>query len=109
MAVEDGSLLAGEFPDRQLRMVQIRVDLHRAELLADRQLVAAGEERFRIAPLQHEVIMEKCWMSPALKRWMIIFSNSFFLNGEMRVFDMKPIFQIKSKTILGRMLRRWKR
>jgi hypothetical protein len=52
VAIEDGSVLAGEIPLRQLRMVQVWVDLHRDELLADWELAVAGDEPFRIAPLQ---------------------------------------------------------
>ncbi len=52
IAVEDGRLLAGEIPARQLRMVQVWIDLHREELLADWDLVCSGEQPFRIAPLQ---------------------------------------------------------
>ena len=35
LAIDDARLLAGELPPRQLRMVQVWVDLHREELLAD--------------------------------------------------------------------------
>jgi hypothetical protein len=52
VAIEDGRLLAGDFPPRQLRMVQVWVDLHRDELLADFDLAANGEEPYRILPLQ---------------------------------------------------------
>ncbi len=52
IALDDGRLLAGDFPPRQLRMVQVWVDIHRDELLADWELAVAGEEPFRIAPLQ---------------------------------------------------------
>ncbi len=52
VAIEDGSVLAGEIPPRQLRMVQVWVDIHREELLADWELAVAGDEPFRIAPLQ---------------------------------------------------------
>jgi hypothetical protein len=52
VAIEDGSVLAGEIPVRQLRMVQVWVDLHRDELLADWELAVAGDEPFRITPLQ---------------------------------------------------------
>ena len=52
VAIEDGSVLAGQFPPRQLRMVQVWVDIHRDELLADWELAVAGDEPFRIAPLQ---------------------------------------------------------
>ncbi|MBL0210527.1 MAG: DUF4160 domain-containing protein [Holophagaceae bacterium] len=52
ISIEDGRVLAGEFPPKQLRMVQVWVDLHRDELLADWELATNGEEPFRIAPLQ---------------------------------------------------------
>lgn len=52
ISIEDGCVLAGEFPPKQLRMVQVWVDLHREELLADWELATTGEELFRIAPLQ---------------------------------------------------------
>ena len=52
VAIDDGRLLAGDFPARQLRMVQVWVDLHRDELLADFDLAANGEEPYRILPLQ---------------------------------------------------------
>ena len=52
IAIEDGRLLAGDFPPRQLRMVQVWIDIHRDELLADWELVVAGEKPFRIAPLK---------------------------------------------------------
>jgi len=44
--------LAGELPARQLRMVQVWVDLHREELLADWALAKEGTEPFRIDPLK---------------------------------------------------------
>ena len=52
VAIEDGRLLAGEFPARQLRMVQVWIDIHRDELMADWELAVNGDEPFRIAPLQ---------------------------------------------------------
>lgn len=52
VAIEDGTVLAGDFPARQLRMVQVWLDIHKDELLADWELALAGEEPFRIAPLQ---------------------------------------------------------
>lgn len=45
-------MLAGEIPPKQLRMVQVWIDLHQDELLADWELAVSGEEPFRIAPLQ---------------------------------------------------------
>ncbi|MFP4086798.1 MAG: DUF4160 domain-containing protein [Desulfobacteraceae bacterium] len=52
IAIEDGALLAGELPAKQLRMVQVWVDLHRDELLANWELAKEGIELFRIDPLR---------------------------------------------------------
>ncbi|MEI6652645.1 MAG: DUF4160 domain-containing protein [Chlorobiaceae bacterium] len=52
IAIDDGRPLAGSIPPRQLRMVQVWVDIHREELMADWELASAGEEPYRIAPLQ---------------------------------------------------------
>jgi hypothetical protein len=48
VAIDDGGLLAGDLNPRQLRMVQVWVDLHREELLANWELTQIGEEPFRI-------------------------------------------------------------
>lgn len=52
IALDDGSVLAGDLPPRQLRMVQVWIDIHREELLADWELAINGEEPYKIAPLQ---------------------------------------------------------
>ena len=52
IAIDDGRVLAGKFPPRQLRMMQVWIDIHRDELMADWELAVNGEEPFRIAPLQ---------------------------------------------------------
>ena len=52
IAIEDGRVLAGEIPPKQLKMVQAWVEIHRDELFADWELAVAGEEPYRIAPLQ---------------------------------------------------------
>jgi hypothetical protein len=52
VAIDDGALLAGDLPTLQLRMVQVWVDLHREELLADWELAKEGVEPFRIDPLR---------------------------------------------------------
>ena len=46
ISIEDGAVLAGDLPVRQLRMVQVWVDLHREELLADWELAKEGVEPF---------------------------------------------------------------
>lgn len=52
IAIEDGSMPGGDFPAKQLRMVQVWVDIHKEELMANWELVISGEEPFRVAPLQ---------------------------------------------------------
>ena len=52
IAIEDGRVLAGSLPLRQLKLVAAWVELHHDELLANWELVANGEEPFRIPPLQ---------------------------------------------------------
>lgn len=52
VAIEDGRLLDGDFPQRQLKLVRAWIEIHQDELYADWELAVAGEEPFRIAPLQ---------------------------------------------------------
>ncbi len=52
ISIEDGTVLAGDFPAKQLRMVIAWIDIHKDELMADWELAVSGEEPFRIAPLQ---------------------------------------------------------
>ena len=52
VAIEDGRVLAGAIPPKQLKLVQAWVELHKDELFADWELAVNGEEPFRIAPLQ---------------------------------------------------------
>ncbi len=52
ISIEDGVLLAGDLPTRQMRMTQVWIDLHREELLADWELAKEGIEPFRIDPLK---------------------------------------------------------
>lgn len=52
ISLEDGSILDGSFPSRQLKMVQAWIEIHREELQVDWELAVNGEEPFRIAPLQ---------------------------------------------------------
>lgn len=49
--IEDGEILAGELPRKQLRLVQAWIELHRDELQADWELAAAGENPYKITPL----------------------------------------------------------
>jgi len=52
LALDDARVLAGDLPPKQLRMVQVWIDIHRDELLADWELAVAGEDPYKIAPLQ---------------------------------------------------------
>lgn len=52
IAIDDGTVLAGELPAKQLRFVQTWIDIHKEELIADWELAVSGDEPFRIAPLQ---------------------------------------------------------
>lgn len=49
--IDDGEVLAGELPRKQLRLVQAWVELHRDELLANWELAVAGETPYKIDPL----------------------------------------------------------
>jgi len=52
IALDDGRILEGGLPPRQLKMVQVWIDLHQEELKLNWELAVNGEEPFRIAPLQ---------------------------------------------------------
>jgi hypothetical protein len=52
VAIDNGEVLGGELPPRQLKMVLVWMDIRKDELMADWELATAGEEPFRIAPLQ---------------------------------------------------------
>ncbi len=50
--IENGEILAGELPRKQLRLVQAWIELHRDELKADWELAANGENPYKIEPLR---------------------------------------------------------
>ncbi len=52
IAIDDGRVLAVSIPSKQLKMVQAWIEIHKDELFADWELAVAGEQPFRIAPLQ---------------------------------------------------------
>ena len=51
VAIEDGEILSGDLPRKQLRLVQAWIELRRDELLADWELAVSGEAPYKIAPL----------------------------------------------------------
>jgi hypothetical protein len=52
ISIEDGIVLAGSLPSRQLKMLQAWIEIHKDELYADWELAVSGEEPFRIEPLR---------------------------------------------------------
>ena len=52
ISIEDGAVLDGALPARQLKMVEAWIEIHKEELFVDWELAVSGEEPFRIAPLQ---------------------------------------------------------
>ena len=51
ISIEDGEVLAGKIPRKQLRLVQAWIELHRDELAADWALASSGELPYKIEPL----------------------------------------------------------
>lgn len=49
--IEDGEILAGQLPRKQLRLVQAWTELHQDELQADWELAVTGENPYKISPL----------------------------------------------------------
>ena len=45
-------LLEGSVSQKQLKMVQAWIEIHKEELVVDWELAVNGDEPFRIAPLQ---------------------------------------------------------
>lgn len=52
LSIDDGLLLEGILPPKQLKMVQAWIEIHKEELMVDWELAVNGDEPFRIAPLQ---------------------------------------------------------
>ncbi len=51
ISIEEGEILCGNLPKKQLRLVQAWIELHRDELRADWELAIQGENPYRIPPL----------------------------------------------------------
>lgn len=52
IAIEDGKIIAGEFPGNKLKLVEAWLEIHRDELIADWNIAAKGEQIFKIEPLR---------------------------------------------------------
>ena len=51
ISIDDGDILAGKLPRKQLRLVQAWIELHRDELIADWEISIGGENPYKIKPL----------------------------------------------------------
>jgi hypothetical protein len=52
ISIDEGLLLDGSLPKKQLKMVQAWIEIHKEELCVDWELAVNGDDPFRIAPLQ---------------------------------------------------------
>jgi hypothetical protein len=50
--IANGEILDGKFPQKQLKMVQAWIEIHKDELMADWDLAIAGEQPYKIEPLR---------------------------------------------------------
>jgi hypothetical protein len=50
-AIENGDVLTGNLPRKQMRLVQAWIELHRDELFADWEIALSGELPYKIDPL----------------------------------------------------------
>ncbi len=50
--IQSAEVLDGEIPQRQLRLVQAWIEIHRDELMADWSLALEGSAPFKIEPLK---------------------------------------------------------
>jgi hypothetical protein len=51
ISLDDGSVLDGSMPSKQLKLVQAWAEIHRDELFADWELASNGEQPYKIDPL----------------------------------------------------------
>ncbi|MGD9993625.1 MAG: DUF4160 domain-containing protein [Salinivirgaceae bacterium] len=52
LSIQDGDILQGHLPTRQLRLIQAWIEIHQEELLANWELCQNGEKPFQIDPLK---------------------------------------------------------
>ena len=48
----DGEILEGSIPKNKMKLLEAWIEIHKEELMADWQLLASGEQHFRIDPLK---------------------------------------------------------
>ena len=52
IAIADGTVLAGNLPPKQMKLVQAWMEIHKDELIADWELAVEGEQPYKIDPLK---------------------------------------------------------
>ncbi|MFM8331108.1 MAG: DUF4160 domain-containing protein [Candidatus Methylumidiphilus sp.] len=52
LAIPEGEILGGDFPNAKMKLVQAWIELHKDELVADWQLAVAGQQPYKIDPLR---------------------------------------------------------
>ena len=48
----EGEILEGSIPKNKMKLLEAWIEIHKEELLADWELLASGEQHFRIDPLK---------------------------------------------------------
>ena len=51
-SINDGTILAGKFPNKQTRIIQAWIEIHKDDLLIDWKLAVDGKEPLKIEPLR---------------------------------------------------------
>jgi len=51
-SIEDGSIIEGKMPNKQRRLMEAWIEIHKEELIADWGLAVSGQEIFKIDPLK---------------------------------------------------------
>lgn len=52
LKIPAGEVLEGDFPSRQMKLVQAWIELHQDDLMADWHLASTGQTPFKIEPLR---------------------------------------------------------
>jgi hypothetical protein len=52
ISIDDGNLMAGNFPAAKLKLVQAWIEIHKDELIADWKLAVTGQPVFKIEALK---------------------------------------------------------
>lgn len=52
MSIPEGNVLSGDFPHKKLKQLEVWIDLHQEDLMANWKLAIDNEPLFKIKPLQ---------------------------------------------------------